>query len=62
MFGSAFRGTSARAGELSNWLDMADDILAEPLEIVDGKMFIRDVPGTGVEIDEEKLEKYRTDR
>ncbi|HHW82421.1 MAG TPA: enolase [Actinomycetales bacterium] len=62
VFGSAFRGTSARAGELSNWLDMADDILAEPLEIVDGKMYIRDVPGTGVEIDEEKLEKYRTDR
>lgn len=62
VFGSAFRGTSARAGELSNWLDMADDLLAEPLQIVDGKMFVRDVPGTGVVIDEDKLAKYRTDK
>ena len=62
VFGSAFRGTSARAGELSNWLDMADDILAEPLRIVDGKMYVRDVPGTGVVIDEDKLDHYRTDR
>lgn len=61
VFGSAFRGTSARAGELSNWLDMADDLLAEPLQIVDGKMFVRDVPGTGVEIDPDKLARYRTD-
>lgn len=62
VFGAAFRGTSARAGELSNWLDMADDITAEPLEIVDGKMYVRDVPGTGVVIDEEKLARYRTDK
>lgn len=62
VFGSAFRGTSAHAGELSNWLDMADDLLAEPLEIIDGTMKIRDVPGTGVVIDEQKLEHYRTDK
>lgn len=62
VFGSAFRGTSARAGELSNWLDMADDLLAEPLEIVDGKMYVRDMPGTGVVIDEDKLAAYRTDK
>lgn len=62
VFGSAFRGTSARAGELSNWLDMADDLLAEPLEIVDGKMYVRDIPGTGVVIDEDKLAAYRTDK
>lgn len=62
VFGSAFKGTSARAGELSNWLDMADDLLAEPLNIIDGKMYVRDVPGTGVVIDEDKLARYRTDK
>ncbi|MFD1506677.1 enolase [Georgenia yuyongxinii] len=61
-FGAAYRGTSARAGELSNFLDMADDLLAEPLQIVDGELHVRDVPGTGVLIDEEKLTRYRTDR
>ena len=30
-FGSAFELTSRRAGELSNFLDMTDDLLTEPL-------------------------------
>lgn len=62
VFGSAYRGTSARPGELSNFLDMADDLLAEPLQIRDGALHVRDVPGTGVRIDEAKLAAYRTDR
>jgi L-alanine-DL-glutamate epimerase-like enolase superfamily enzyme len=60
-FGAAYRGTSARPGELSNFLDMADDLLVEPLEIRDGALHVRDVPGTGVCIDEAKLATYRTD-
>lgn len=61
-FGAAYRLTSRRAGELSNFLDMADDLLAEPLEIRDGRVHVREVPGTGVVIDEDKLDHYRQDR
>jgi L-Ala-D/L-Glu epimerase len=35
-FGAAYQLTSRRAGELSNFLDMSDDLLAEPLQIRDG--------------------------
>lgn len=61
-FGAAFEGTSRRAGELSNFLDMADDLLAEPLVIRDGRIAVRHVPGVGAAVDEAKLERYRTDR
>lgn len=61
-FGAAFEATSRRAGELSNYLDMTDDLLAEPLEIRDGRIHVRHVPGVGAAIDEAKLERYRTDR
>ena len=36
-FGAAFELTSRRAGELSNFLDMSDDLLTEPLRIRDGR-------------------------
>jgi len=61
-FGAAHEATSRRAGELSNFLDMRDDLLAEPIVIADGRISVRDVPGVGAEIDDEKLGKYRTDR
>ena len=60
-FGAAFELTSRRAGELSNFLDMTDDLLAEPLSIQDGRLRVRDVPGSGVEIDPGKLAHYRQD-
>ena len=61
-FGAAHRHTSARAGELSNFLDMSDDLLAEPLRITDGELVVRPGPGLGLEIDEDKLAHYRQDR
>ncbi|GAA4284917.1 muconate cycloisomerase [Brevibacterium daeguense] len=61
-FGAAHEATGRRAGELSNFLDMADDLLAEPISIVDGRVSVRDAPGVGAEIDEEKLARYRQDR
>ncbi|WP_313817515.1 enolase C-terminal domain-like protein [Citricoccus sp.] len=61
-FGAAHEATSRRAGELSNFLDMSDDLLAEPIAIADGRIWVRDVPGVGAEIDGEKLSRYRTDR
>ncbi len=58
-FGAAHEATSRRAGELSNFLDMADDLLAEPIRIENGTISVRDVPGVGAAIDEGKLAKYR---
>ncbi|GHG50405.1 muconate cycloisomerase [Sinomonas cellulolyticus] len=60
-FGAAHEASQRRAGELSNFLDMADDLLAEPLEIHDGAIRVREVPGVGAEIDEDKLARYRQD-
>jgi L-alanine-DL-glutamate epimerase-like enolase superfamily enzyme len=60
-FGAAFAATARRAGELSNFLDMSDDLLAEPLQIRDGTLRIRERPGLGIELDEDKLTRYRTD-
>lgn len=58
-FGAAFELTSRRAGELSNFLDMSDDLLTEPLEIRDGELTIRPGAGLGVDIDPDKLARYR---
>ncbi|CAB4954709.1 unannotated protein [freshwater metagenome] len=60
-FGAAYELTSRRAGELSNFLDMTDDLLTEPLDIRDGVLTIRPGAGLGVEIDPDKLARYRQD-
>ncbi|MFW5470714.1 mandelate racemase/muconate lactonizing enzyme family protein [Knoellia sp. CPCC 206435] len=60
-FGAAFRITSRRPAELSNFLDQTDDLLAEPLEISDGALRVRQGTGLGIEIDEDKLTRYRKD-
>jgi L-alanine-DL-glutamate epimerase-like enolase superfamily enzyme len=61
-FGAAFELTSRRAGELSNFLDMSDDLLTEPLRIRDGLLRVPPGVGHGVDVDPEKLARYRTDR
>ncbi|WP_190815848.1 mandelate racemase/muconate lactonizing enzyme family protein [Saccharopolyspora pogona] len=61
-FGSSYRLTARRAGELSNFLDMSDDLLTEPLTIHGGELAIRPGPGVGAEVDPDKLEHYRQDR
>ena len=60
-FGAAHEATQRRAGELSNFLDMADDIIAEPIEIRNGAILVPQAPGVGAEIDEDKLAHYRQD-
>lgn len=62
VFGAAFAHTAKRAAELSNYLDMADDLLAEPLTITDGRIHVRQVAGAGTTIDDDKLTRYRSDR
>lgn len=61
-FGAAHRATSHRAGELSNFLDMSDDLLTEPLTISAGTLVLPGRPGLGVAIDPDKLARYRQDR
>lgn len=60
-FGAAFALTSRRAGELSNFLDMSDDLLTEALTIADGELVVPSGAGIGVEIDDDKLAAYRID-
>lgn len=61
-FGAAFELTSRRPGELSNFLDMSDDLLTEPLRIRDGLLRVPPGVGLGIDIDPGKLDRYRTDR
>ncbi|WP_433710231.1 mandelate racemase/muconate lactonizing enzyme family protein [Nocardia sp. CA-084685] len=60
-FGAAYQLTARRAGELSNFLDMSDDLLTEPLDIRGGELTIRPGAGLGVDIDPDKLARYRQD-
>jgi L-alanine-DL-glutamate epimerase-like enolase superfamily enzyme len=60
-FGAAFERTARRPGELSNFLEMDDDLLAEPLAIADGELQVRQGTGLGIEIDQDKLTHYRQD-
>jgi len=38
---------------------LADDVLAEPPEIIDGRMTVPQGPGLGVEVDRAKVERYQ---
>jgi L-alanine-DL-glutamate epimerase-like enolase superfamily enzyme len=60
-FAAAYPLTARRPAELSNFLDMTDDLLAEPLLIEDGQLRVRQGPGLGISIDQQKLTRYRTD-
>lgn len=61
-FGAAHRSACRHAGELSNFLDMTDDLLTEPLTIEDGTLRIREGAGLGIDIDPDKLARYRRDQ
>jgi L-alanine-DL-glutamate epimerase-like enolase superfamily enzyme len=58
-FGAANKATTKKAAELSNYLDMADDLVVNPLKISNGEMSVSPLPGVGIELDEEKLAHYR---
>lgn len=61
VFGAAHERSSRHAGELSNFFDMCDDLLTEPLHIENGELALRPGAGLGVDVDEDKLRHYRID-
>jgi L-alanine-DL-glutamate epimerase-like enolase superfamily enzyme len=60
-FAPALAATATRPAEVMNYTDLADDLLACPIEIRDGRIIPPDLPGLGIEIDEDKLAHYRVD-
>lgn len=61
VFGASQEITARSAAELSNYLDMADGLLQEPLLIENGHMRVPDGPGLGIRLDPEKVARYRVD-
>lgn len=61
-FASAHASAAQHPAEVSNFLDSTDHLLTEPVEISNGRFEVRDQPGLGAQIDEEKLDRYRQDR
>ena len=60
-FAAAFAATADRPAEFVNFLDLADDLVVGPPEIRDGRAAGAGRAGIGVEIDEERLQRYRVD-
>jgi mandelate racemase len=59
-----FSGHLLRVAETGHWLewqDWAHPILAAPFELQNGRLLIRDVPGAGLEWDEDAVKRYRID-
>jgi mandelate racemase len=51
----------AETGHWLEWQDWAHPILAEPFQLENGHLLIRDVPGAGLEWDEAAVRRYRMD-
>lgn len=54
---AAYKSTSQYPAE--HFISLADDLLTERVHVSGGKLTVRDSPGNGVEIDEDKLRKYK---
>lgn len=59
--GCGLRSPARHPVEVTNYLLMTDDVLAEPPVIADGRIAARQAPGLGVTIDPDKLARYRVD-
>ena len=61
-FAAAFAATAGQPAEITNFLDLADDLVVAAPEIRDGRAIVGAAPGLGIEIDEDRLQRYRIDR
>jgi L-alanine-DL-glutamate epimerase-like enolase superfamily enzyme len=59
-FGAARRNVSYPS-EISFFLSLKDDLLAEPISLQDGVIELPRRPGNGAILDEEKIKRYRMD-
>jgi len=57
----AHKATQSLPAELSFHLNLAGDLLREPLEITGGRLHVGDAPGLGLDIDPEALARFRVD-
>jgi L-alanine-DL-glutamate epimerase-like enolase superfamily enzyme len=60
-FAAAFASTAGRPAELTNFLDLADDLVVAGAEIRGGRALVPPAPGLGLEVDEDRLQRYRLD-
>ncbi len=61
-FAAAFAATASRPAEITNFLDLGDDLVVAAPAIRNGRAAVPSTPGLGIEIDEDRLERYRVDR
>jgi L-Ala-D/L-Glu epimerase len=61
-FAAAFAATAGRPAEITNFLDLADDLVVRAPEIRNGRATVPAAPGLGIEVDEDRLQRYRLDR
>jgi len=61
-FAAAFAATAGHPAEITNFLDLADDLVVAAPEIRDGRARVDTAPGLGVEVDEDRLARHRLDR
>jgi L-alanine-DL-glutamate epimerase-like enolase superfamily enzyme len=60
-FAAAFAATAGQPAEITNFLDLGDDLVVAGPEIRDGRAAVPEAPGLGVDVDEERLQRYRVD-
>jgi L-Ala-D/L-Glu epimerase len=60
-FAAAFAATARQPAEITNFLDLADDLVVNAPEIRDGRAAVPASAGLGFEVDEERLQRYRVD-
>jgi L-alanine-DL-glutamate epimerase-like enolase superfamily enzyme len=60
-FATAFKNVKFPA-DLGNYLRQEDDLLATPIDLRDGHVHLPDGPGISAIVDEEKLNRFRSDR
>ncbi len=61
-FAAAFAATARQPAEITNFLDLADDLVVAAPEIRAGRATVPATPGLGIEVDEDRLQRYRLDR
>jgi L-alanine-DL-glutamate epimerase-like enolase superfamily enzyme len=57
-FAAASPATARHPAELAYFVGLQDNLLRDPLEIVEGQLRLREVPGFGITLDSHKLKRY----